>query len=194
LKISAWIVKIWFLTVCCALVGLGLASQAARGLDPEHHQAGRVPLVSIKLGRVPRPGSAYRRRGYQDGLLGALHDVDHKHRADPSNHREYQEPNVPYEAIEAYRDGYERGYDEAMRALAGMPENSSRGGDVSVRGYHDGASGALRDWDHHRRADPNNRNEYRNPHVVSELRSAYREAFRRGYAHIASLIYGGSRD
>jgi hypothetical protein len=124
-----------------------------------------------------------------------LHDVDHKRRPDPNDHHEYRDPKVPYEHTEEYRDGYERGYDEGFRALAGMPDSRGRGegSDVSVRGFHDGAAGALRDLSRRRPFDPNNRDEYRNPRVVPELRASYREAFRHGYTHISSLIYGGPR-
>ena len=49
------------------------------------------------------------------------------------------------------------------------------------QGFHDGVEGARHDFDNHRRPDPNNRDEYRHPHVPRSLRDDYREGFRRGY-------------
>ena len=75
-------------------------------------------------------------------------------------------------------------------AIAGPPfvaaqdqwERSPDGwNDVQRRGYHDGIEGARKDYQNHRTPDVDNRDEYRHPDVPSEMRAAYREAFRHGY-------------
>lgn len=131
------------------------------------------------------------RRGFQEGMLGALHDLDHGRRPDPNNRDEYRNPNVSYPMAEAYRDGFRRGYGEGMQAMTGVPDRGPHGpqGDLWLRGFHEGAAGAIRDWDNHRRPDPNNRDEYRNPGVPYGAADLYREAFRRGYARIAGQIF-----
>jgi hypothetical protein len=58
------------------------------------------------------------------------------------------------------------------------------------RGFHDGVEGARRDFDNHRRPDVENRDEFRNPHIESELREAYRDGFHRGYEVAASHLWG----
>lgn len=61
--------------------------------------------------------------------------------------------------------------------------------EVQRLGYHDGVQGAHHDFDNHRSPDPRNRDEYRDPHVESPLREAYRDAFRRGYEVAASHLW-----
>lgn len=137
------------------------------------------------------PGQDYGRRGFQEGMLGALHDLDHNRRPDPGNRDEFRNPGVPYQAAHIYREGFRRGYDEAMRAMTGMPDGPMRGpqGDVMMRGYHDGAAGAIRDWDNHRRPDPDNRDEFRSPNVPPPAQHDYRDSFRRGYRRLASQLF-----
>lgn len=60
------------------------------------------------------------------------------------------------------------------------------------RGFRDGVQGARRDFDNHRRPDPNNRDEYRNPHFIAPPdRQSYREGFREGYRVAVDHIYRG---
>lgn len=59
------------------------------------------------------------------------------------------------------------------------------------RGFHDGVEGARRDFQNHRRPDPNNRDEFRNPKFIAPPdRHDYREGFRRGYDIAVHHIYG----
>lgn len=53
--------------------------------------------------------------------------------------------------------------------------------DVQRRGFHDGIEGARKDFENHRPPSPENRDEYRHPHVPRDMRHVYREAFRHGY-------------
>jgi hypothetical protein len=73
---------------------------------------------------------------------------------------------------------------------------AERGARIEQRGFQDGAVGAERDFQNHRRVDVNNRDEYRNPSFIpSWAQHEYREGFRRGYYERAHQIYGeGFRD
>lgn len=65
------------------------------------------------------------------------------------------------------------------------------GAGIEQRGFQDGAVGADRDYQNHRRVDVNNRDEYRNPSFIPPwAQQEYREGFRRGYYHRAHEIYG----
>ncbi len=67
------------------------------------------------------PMGEARFRGFQDGMMGALHDFDNRRPPDPGNREEYRHPHVPYQLQEAYREGFRRGYHAAMQGLLGMP-------------------------------------------------------------------------
>lgn len=175
----------------CIFLSLSLATVALGG------GAARSFAHPLQYGEEPGYGSSrnqaadFRHRGYQDGMLGALHDLDHRRRPDPRNCKEFRNPKVSYDGIDAYRSGFRRGYDDGLREMAGIPERGLHGpnGDLMLHGYHDGATGAVRDWDRRRPADPNNRKEYRDPAVPAEVRDAYREAYRRGYTRVASMLF-----
>lgn len=145
----------------------------------------------------PGPGSDIRRRGFQEGMDGALRDLDNHRRPDPNNRDEYRNPNVPFELRDAYRDGFRNGYQRGMAVLTGGPGSDQRyegpGIEIRTRGFHDGAEGAIRDFDNHRQPAPNNRDEYQRPNNVPyELQDAYRDGFRRGYEVVARELTGYS--
>jgi hypothetical protein len=146
----------------------------------------------------PGPGGDIRRRGFQEGMDGALRDLDNHRRPDPNNRDEYRHPNnVPYQLQDAYRDGFRAGYDRGMAVLTGGPGSDQRyqgpGMEIRTRGFHDGAEGAIRDFDNHRQPDPNNRDEYRRPNNVPyQLQDAYRDGFQRGYEVVAKELTGYS--
>jgi len=61
-----------------------------------------------------------RTRGFQDGAEGAIRDFDNNRRPDPNNRDEYRHPNnVPYPLMDAYRDGFARGYQVVAHELMG---------------------------------------------------------------------------
>jgi hypothetical protein len=63
--------------------------------------------------------------------------------------------------------------------------------EVQRKGFLDGIEGARKDFDNHRRADVNNRDEYRHPNVPRGDREDYKDGFRRGYeAGAAHLMLG----
>ena len=78
----------------------------------------------------------------------------------------------------AYGQG---GWDAPPREFAAMRQ----------RGFRDGIEGARRDFENHRPPNPNNRDEFRNPHFIAPPdRREYREGFRRGYQVGVSHMYG----
>lgn len=66
------------------------------------------------------PGMQIRTQGFQDGAEGAIKDFGNNRRPDPNNRDEYRHPmNVPYPLQDAYRDGFQRGYQVVIRELNG---------------------------------------------------------------------------
>jgi hypothetical protein len=61
------------------------------------------------------------RRGFQDGQDGARKDFENHRRPDVNNRDEYRHPSVPGYLRDAYREGFERGYNRAMAHLMGQP-------------------------------------------------------------------------
>ena len=127
------------------------------------------------------------RRGFEDGRNGAQKDIENHRRPDPNNRDEYRNPNLPPDAAEQYRAGFRRGYEEQVAQIYGVQQDSpwdfvpGRFSEIGQRGFHDGVEGARRDIENHRRPDPNDRDEYRNPRVPPQLVDEYREGFRLGY-------------
>jgi hypothetical protein len=184
------------------LTGQG-QQQPMRGPDRGGPGMGRDmgPGMGVGPGAGPGmgqgPGSEVRMRGFQEGMDGALKDLDNHRRPDPNNRDEFRHPNVPYEVQDAYRDGFQRGYQRGMAALTGGPGDDRRyqgpGMEIRARGFHDGAEGAIRDFDNNRRPDPNNRDEYRRPvNVPYQLQDAYRDGFQRGYEVVSRELMGYS--
>ena len=59
-------------------------------------------------------------------------------------------------------------------------------------GFRDGIEGARKDFENHRPFTPENRDEYRHPHVPRNVYHDYRQAFREGY-HRAVINMGYGR-
>ena len=137
------------------------------------------------------------RRGFQDGMEGARKDLENRRRPDPNNRDEYRDPPVQRELQDDYREGFRNGYERAVVQLTGEPEQGpwdmipGRFSEIQRRGFQDGMEGARKDVENHRRPDPNNRDEYREPRVPRELQDEYREGFRRGYERAMAHLMGG---
>lgn len=141
------------------------------------------------------------RRGYREGVEEARKDFQFQRRPDADDHPEYRMPPVPPELADEYREGFMRGYTVAMSQLNGDAQWQMGPGDqwqaperfneMERRGFHDGIVGAQRDFGNHRRPDPANRDEYRQPDdVPGPLVHEYREGFRRGYEMEALRLWG----
>jgi ribosome modulation factor len=158
----------------------------------------------------PREFNEIQRRGFRDGIEGARHDMDNHRNPDVDNRDEYRNANFPPEIREQYREAFRRGYMMAINRMngGGPPPMAqpvqppppmlsfgwegvpNRFSEIHRRGLQDGVEGARRDLENHRRPDPDNRDEYRNPNVPPEFREDYREGFRRGYEQTVSQLYG----
>ena len=136
----------------------------------------------------PGPGYDARRRGFEEGMEGAIKDFGNHRRPDPDNRDEFRHPPLPGELRDPFRDGFRRGYQVAMSELmngGGDRDDAYRQqgprGDARMRGFQDGMEGAMHDFENHRRPDPDNRDEYRHPQVPYQLQDEYRRGFERGY-------------
>jgi len=145
---------------------------------------------------IPGRFSEIQRRGFQEGVMGAQRDMENHRRPDPDNRDEYRNPSVPPAFVEDYREGFRRGYSQTISQAYGAQENSpwdmapGQFSEMQRQGFHDGMEGARRDADNHRRPDPNNRDEYRNPRVPEQFREEYREGFRWGYERAMDHLMG----
>jgi len=142
------------------------------------------------------------RQGYHEGAEAAQRDFQQNRRPDPDDAPEFRNPRVPPELAGEFREGFMRGYEVARGQLVGEPNWQERGdpdrweaperySEIERRGFHDGAVGAHRDFDNHRRPSVLNRDEYRDPHVPPEMVGEYREGFRHGYEMAAARLWGG---
>ena len=60
--------------------------------------------------------------------------------------------------------------------------------DAQRKGFHDGVDAARKDFDHHRRADADDHDQYRHPHVSRDMRDDCRDGFRQGYERATSHL------
>lgn len=157
------------------------------GPDPGEGQYGRQDR-DRDSNSYSGPVFEARRRGFADGMEGAIKDFGNHRRPDPDNRDEFRHPAVPGEFRAAYRDGFRRGYQVAISELSnggGDRDDAYReqgpGGQARMRGFQDGMEGAMHDFENHRQADPDNRDEFRHPGVPYPLQDAYRNGFERGY-------------
>lgn len=57
------------------------------------------------------------RQGYHDGVEGARRDFENHRRPDVNNRDEYRHPHVDASARQDYREGYRRGYENAVNHM-----------------------------------------------------------------------------
>ncbi len=67
----------------------------------------------------PSRYSEWQRRGFADGADGARKDYGNNRRPNPNNRDEYRSPNVPPQVVDAYREGFRRGYELTVTQLYG---------------------------------------------------------------------------
>lgn len=156
----------------------------------------------------PQELNNIQRQGFHEGIDAARHDFEIHRPLNVDDHEIYRHPHMPPEQREAFRDGFRRGYDRASSHLMGRPAQGfqpapppppppaqwdafpTEFNDVQRQGFHDGMEGARRDFENHRPPTPENRDEFRHPHVPPPLRDAYREGFRRGYNRAVAHLMG----
>jgi len=167
------------LTICLALPVLPSIAEA----EPP-----AAPAIAQYRDRSANAGPYFqaRRRGFEEGMDGAIRDFTNHRRPDPNNRDEFRHPSVPGQLRDAYRDGFTRGYQQAISELmSGGARNEYRqqgpGSEARMRGFQEGMEGAMHDFENHRQPNPENRDEYRHPHVPYQLQTAYRNGFQRGY-------------
>ena len=98
-----------------ALAAPGLVvAQSYPHLGSGYGQAGGWDVPSHEFRDIQR-------QGYHDGIEGARKDYDNHRRPDVNNRDEYRHPHVPSSARADYREGFRRGYDNAMSHLANGP-------------------------------------------------------------------------
>lgn len=142
------------------------------------------------------------RRGYHEGAQEAEQDFQFHRPADPDDHEEYRNPHAPPQVVDEYREGFMRGYTSTMSRLSGDSSWQNNGDpgqwappraftDIERRGFHEGIDGAQKDFGNHRRPNPANRDEYRQPRMPEQFWPEYREGFRRGYEMMAARLWGG---
>jgi hypothetical protein len=147
--------------------------------------------------------SEAQRRGYHDGRAEAQKDFTYHLPTDPDTHQEYQNPPVPPQVADDYREGFMRGYTVEMSRTTGDPAwqlngnpsqwaPPSRFSQIARRGFREGIDGANKDFGNHRRPNPANRDEYRRPPVPPQFWPDYRKGFRRGYEMAAARLWGGA--
>ncbi len=103
-------------------IGLGLASASGAPQDP--HQGPPPAGYGQDRGGWDAPPPEFQdiqRRGFHDGIEGARKDMDNHRRPDVNNRDEYRHPSVRRGERNAYREGFRRGYDQAMSHLMGRP-------------------------------------------------------------------------
>jgi hypothetical protein len=148
------------------------------------------------------------RRGFHDGVEGARRDYNNHRNPDVNNRDEYRSPDLPPDLREPYRAAFRRGYETAASHLWGAPPPppvpqpepnrpawegwGMRGlqSDAERDGFHEGQEEARKDFEFHRRADPDDHEEFRNPRVPPPLVDEYREGFMRGYEVAMSQLSG----
>lgn len=141
----------------------------------------------------PMAGQDFWQRGFQEGMMGALRDLENNRRPDPNNRDEYRHPPAPYQMQDVYRQGFQRGYSAAVSKLTGTDFRGwimGPGGQVRQQGFREGVAGAIKDFGNHRRPDPNNRDEFRHPPVPYPAQDGYRDGFQRGYHWAMSQLMG----
>jgi hypothetical protein len=98
------------LSMAAALVSAGLL---CAGVMPLHASGVAAPngyVQSHDWDAAPPELDEVARHGFHDGIEGAHKDYDNKRRPDVNNRDEYKHPHVPERDRNAYRSGFERGY------------------------------------------------------------------------------------
>jgi hypothetical protein len=106
--------KVNAIWVATAVAGVCLISTGAKPLYAAGVGAGEPMTASYWQDRdwdaPPQELDEVSRHGFHDGIEGARKDFDNHRSPDPHNRDEFRHPHVPERDREAYRRGFERGY------------------------------------------------------------------------------------
>ncbi len=110
------IAGIWMAT---AVAGVCLSGAGAKPLHAASEGAA-MPLSYVQergWDEPPQELDEVSRRGFHDGIEGARKDYDNHRRPDVNNRDEFRHPPVSGRDREAYRHGFERGYQVGVEHL-----------------------------------------------------------------------------
>ena len=102
------------LAVAGLMLAMGAAlssTTAARAAEPAGAQ------WNMPWDQPPSEFREVERKGFHDGVQGAMKDYDHHRFPDVERRSEYKRPHVDASVREDYRRGFRRGYDDAMKHL-----------------------------------------------------------------------------
>ncbi len=109
----------WFAVSALALslgATCGVTASKAYAASP----AGTPAAVASQEGRWDEPPSEFndaRRQGFHEGIEAARRDMESHRRKDADDHEAYKHPRVERELRADYREGFRRGYEQAMHHM-----------------------------------------------------------------------------
>lgn len=105
-------------TTSFAVAALALAMGAAPGWNNTAHAAEPAGAQwNLPWDQPPSEFREMEKRGFHDGVQGAMKDYDHHRFPDVERRSEFRHPHVDASLREDYRRGFRRGYDDAMKHL-----------------------------------------------------------------------------
>jgi hypothetical protein len=99
---------IWLLALSGALIFIPSRLHAA---------AAGQEGITLPWMQPPPEFKEMQREGFHEGVQAAIKDFDKHRDPDLERHKEYVRPKVDRSYVPDYRDGYRRGYNDAMKHL-----------------------------------------------------------------------------
>jgi hypothetical protein len=72
---------------------------------------------SLPWAQAPAEFKDVQRKGFHAGVQAAIKDYDKHREPDLERHKEYVHPKVDRSFVPDYRDGFKRGYNDALKHL-----------------------------------------------------------------------------
>src|SRR5438309_550466 len=101
-----------------AISALTIALAAPAGMMGAKAYAAQAPAGYYQDRPWDQPPDDFRdaqRRGFHDGVEAARRDAESRRHRDADDHEMYKHPRVERNLRDEYREGFRRGYDNAMR-------------------------------------------------------------------------------